>query len=195
MTCDQCLGLLLVSIACFIIGGYLIKDYLQRKKMYSIWISLFYFIAGLIWLFKLFLLDWLFNVYASFEGLFLIIQLIPFLFLMIVLLDFLLVKWIYWLFIIAGIAILSVIHLFFPLNLVMYYVLLGFIITDIILLLMNWTKYKNNRDLGVTLGLGVIFSAYIFLIFYNSEMIHGVLLTVAAFIWGINYTKVTEKVE
>ncbi|MHA1803904.1 MAG: hypothetical protein ACTSU4_05160 [Promethearchaeota archaeon] len=195
MTCDQCLGLLLISIACFIIMIYLTRDYFERKKLYSIWMALFYFIAGLIWLLKFFLLDWLFNVYTSFEAFYLIIQLIPFLFLMIVLLNFLIVKWIYWLFIIAGTAILSIVHSFIPLNLIMYYVLLSFIAADMVLLVLNWRKYKNVRDLGVILGLGVIFSSYFFLMFFNSEMMHGILLTIAALIWGINYTKVTEKVE
>lgn len=193
MACDQCLGLLIISVVCFIIGGYLIKDYSERKKIYSIWLSLFYFIAGAAWLFKLLLLDWLLKIYSLYEGIYLIVQLIPFLFLMIILLDFLLVEWYYWIIIPIATGILALIHFFIPLDLVLVYVQIGFIGGDILLLGKKWLKYKNHRDLGIILGLATLIVAQIFL--FYSEMWYGIILTITSFIWGVNYTIVTKKIE
>lgn len=193
MPCDQCIGLLIISVVSISIGAYLIKDYIERKKLFSILMSIFYFLVGVAWLFKFFLLDWLFNIYSTYESLYLAIELIPFVYLLIIILDFLLVKWYYWMMIIAGTTLFIVIHIFFPLNLVVIYVLYGIIITDVFLFGINWYKYKNNRDIGVLIGLSTIFTAQIY-IFY-STMIYGILLTITAFIWIVNYTKVMDKVE
>ncbi|TFF97063.1 MAG: hypothetical protein EU547_05360 [Promethearchaeota archaeon] len=193
MVCENCLGLIFISIACFIISIILLRKYQEQENQFTLYMVLFFFLAGLGWLFWFLSTDLILNIYENVKGVLFLIGLVPQLILLIFVLTFYEIS----LSIRIGITVitilLTIIHLFFPFLRISTIVSTVIIISNIVLFVINWRKNKDLKSLFFSIGLTLILlgESLIFI----SRLIQGIFLILAAIVWLIAYSGLIEKLE
>ncbi len=193
MSCENCLGLIIIAVGCLCIGPYLIKKYFDdRDDHLTLFLALFFIIGGVGWLIWFLTTEWVLNIYESCVLILIILNFIPQLLLLIFILSYLKAsKWI--IIIVPGVAIvLLIIHLIFPDFYILTISSLVIIVSNIILFIINWRKNKDVKSLGFSTGLVFIFLGEIMLLLTLGLLMHGLFLTAAAIAWVISYSGVLD---
>ncbi len=192
MTCDDCLGLLIISIVCFIITIYLLKKYLDESNKFTLYMVFFFFLAGLGWILWFLAKDWVFNIYDDVREILYLIGVIPLIVLLYFVLTFLEVS-IYIRILTSAIAIVvTITGSLLPEIHIKGLISVVIISVNIVLFIINWRKNNDIKSLGFSIGLAFVFlgESFNFII----PLLHGIFLIVAAIIWVFTYSGLLEKI-
>jgi hypothetical protein len=191
MACEDCLGLIIISIVSFIIGIILVKRYNNQRNKFTLYMAFFFISAGIGWLIWFLSTEWVFDVYESMNVYLVLIGLIPQLILLNFILAFLDISVYIRILIIIVSLIFSIIHQFVPEYRIQTYVSTIIISLNIILFLLNWRRNNDIKSLGFSIGLFLILVAEA--LSPVAKLLHGIFLIIAAIIWGITYSGIFEK--
>lgn len=191
MVCENCFGLLSISIACFIIGLILLKKYFDEENRFTLFMILFFLFAGLGWFFWFITTEMVLNIYNDIKAILMIVGILPQLILLIFILTFYEVSLIIRVIIILVAVFLSILHIFFPLLKISMIVSSVIIISNGILFILNWKKNQDLKSLFFAIGLFLILIGES--LTFISKLIQGIFLTITAIIWFITYSGLLEK--
>ena len=191
MVCENCFGLLSISIACFIIGLILLKKYFDEENRFTLFMILFFLFAGLGWFFWFITTEMVLNIYNDIKAILMIVGILPQLILLIFILTFYEVSLIIRVIIILVAVFLSILHIFFPLLKISMIVSSVIIISNGILFILNWKKNQDLKSLFFAIGLFIILIGES--LTFISKLIQGIFLTITAIIWFITYSGLLEK--
>ncbi|TFF89963.1 MAG: hypothetical protein EU548_05460, partial [Promethearchaeota archaeon] len=144
MVCENCFGLISISITCFLISLILLRKYLNEKNQFTLYMVFFFLLAGLGWFTWLLTTEMVFDVYNEAKSVLMIIGLVPQLVLLTFLLTFFEVSVFIRILIIIAAVFFSILHIFLPSYHISTIVSVIIIISNIILFGINWRK---NNDL------------------------------------------------
>lgn len=190
MACENCLGLIVISITCFIIALILYRKYEEERNQFTLYMVLFFLLAGAGWLFWFLSTDIVLNIYENVKGFLILVGLIPQLVLLLFVLTFYEINILIRIGITIGVILLTILHVFFPFLRLATIVSTMIIISNIVLFVLNWRKNDDLKSLFFSVGLTLILigEALIFI----SRLIQGIFLMITAIIWLITYTSVLE---
>ena len=191
MVCEDCLGLIIISIVSFIIGFILVKRYNNQRNKFTLYMAVFFISAGIGWLVWFLSTEWVFDAYDSMRVYLVFIGIIPQLILLYFILAFLDISAYIRILIIVVSLIFSIIHQFVPEYRIQTYVSTIIISLNIILFLLNWRRNNDIKSLGFSIGLLLILVAEA--LSPVVKLLHGIFLIIAAIIWGVTYSGIFEK--
>ncbi|TXT63823.1 MAG: membrane protein of unknown function [Promethearchaeota archaeon] len=191
MVCENCFGLISISIACFIICILLYRGYQQERNQFTLYMVLFFLIAGAGWLFWFLSTDLVLNIYEDVKNFLIFVGLIPQLILLIFVLTFYEISLLVRVSILMVTIILSIIHLIFPTLRILTIVSTVIIILNIILFIINWRKNQDLKSLLFSIGLALILLGEALI--SVSRLLQGIFLTLTAVIWIVTYSGIIEK--
>ena len=202
MVCENCLGLVIISVSCIIIGILLIEKYFEAKNKFTLYMIIFFFITGVGFFLWFLSTDLVFGIYNDIETLLLIIGLLP----QMVLLYFILAVYEVYLpirvVLIVLSALFSILYLFVPSldiyffdpDLKLYPIISSIIyIANIILFILNWRTNNDLKSLFFSMGLALNLIAMISGQF--SEFIQGLLLIITSLVWIIGYSGLINRLD
>ncbi|TXT63825.1 MAG: membrane protein of unknown function [Promethearchaeota archaeon] len=199
--CENCLGLIIISIVCFGVGIVLIKNFSLQRNVFTLYIALFFILNGFGYLIWFLSTEWIFDVYGEMKNFILLIGFLPQIVLLYFILSFYEVRLYIRITIIIAATVLSTLDLFIPLLRIyifdpsfrLYFIISSIIYTaNIVLFLRNW---RRNNDLNsLFFSLGLFFNMIAMIFNYFSKSIQGVLLMITASIWAITYSNIIDVV-
>jgi hypothetical protein len=201
MVCDNCLGLIIISISCLSISYILFRKYYKDKNPFTGHITLFFFLNGLGFLIWFLSTELVFNIYEEIENILLIIGFLPQIVLLYFILTFYEISLPLRLIIIFAALFFSLMDLFVPILRIyifepsfrLYFIISAMIyFSNIILFLINWRKNEDIKSLFFSLGL--FFNLLAMMISYFSQLLQGIFLIITALIWIVAYSGIIEKV-
>lgn len=191
LVCENCFGLLSISIACFIIALILLKRYVDEENRFTLFMVLFFLFAGLGWFIWFLTTEWILNIYNDVKTILMIVGLLPQLVLLIFILTFYEISRIIRVIIILVTVFLSILHIFLPFLKISTIVSTVIIISNGILFMLNWKRNQDIKSLFFAIGLFLILVGESFT--FISKLIQGIFLTITAIIWLITYSGFLEK--
>jgi len=202
MVCENCLGIILISVSCLIIGILLIEKYFEVRNKFTLYMIIFFFATGLGFFIWFLSTDLVFDIYNEIENILLIIGLLP----QMVLLYFILAVYEVYLpirvVLIVLSALFSILYLFVPFldiyffvpGLKLYPVISSIIyIANIILFILNWRTNNDLKSLFFSIGLTLNLIAMISGEF--SQFIQGVLLILNSLVWIVGYSGLLKRLD
>ncbi len=200
MTCENCLGLLIISITCILISIVLLKTYFELKNQLTVYMVIFFFVTGLGFFIWFLSSELLFDIYAEIENVLLIIGILPQMVLLFFILTIFEISVPVRIIMVIASAVFCILYLFVPFldiyffdpDLKLYPIISSIIyISNIILFLYNWRENKDVKSLFFSIGLILNMMAMISGQF--SEVMQGILLITTAIIWGFAYSGAAER--
>lgn len=191
LACENCFGLLSISIACFIIALILLKRYVDEENQFTLFMVLFFLFAGLGWFIWFLTTEWILNIYNDIKSILMVIGLLPQLVLLIFILTFYEISRSVRVIIILVAVLLSILHIFFPFLKISTIVSTLIIISNGILFMLNWKRNQDIKSLFFAIGLFLILVGES--LTFISKLIQGIFLTITAIIWLITYSGFLEQ--
>jgi len=192
MACDVCLGLLIISITSFIIGGYLLNKYLKNKNTFTAYMVIFFFANGIGFLIRFLTTDWVFNIYQESLEVLVIIGILPQIILLLFVLAFFEVDIKLSIVIVIVVIGLTIVHLFVPQLHILTYVATVIIIANVVLFILNWRRNQDIKSLGFSIGLLCILIGEA--LYVVSPLVNGIFLILTSIAWLITYSGLLEKI-
>ena len=193
MSCEECIGLIVISITSLLIGTWLLKKYLNEKNSFSLYMACFFIISGIGWLFWFLTTEWVLNIYDSLVSVLIFIGAVPQIILLLFILTFFEIKKGIRLLILGLVVIFVIIHVLLPEFRILTYLSVIIIIANVFLFLMNWQKNDDVKSLGFSIGLVLILLGEAMVSI--SHLILGIFLIGASIAWALTYLGILEKIK
>ncbi|TFF89314.1 MAG: hypothetical protein EU549_01070 [Promethearchaeota archaeon] len=192
MVCEECLGELILAIISLLIGIYLSLKFYKERNNFTLYMALFFLLAGIGWLILVISKEWVLGIYELILPILIIIGIIPQLMLLFFILTFLEYSLTRRIGAVIISLLLIILHTFIPQYRIMTIVATIIIVANIILFILNWRRNNDIKSLGFSIGLLLILigESLIFL----SRLIQGIMLFLTAIIWAITYSGILEKI-
>ncbi len=191
MACDNCIGLLVVSIVCLLIAIHLIFKYRADKNKYTLYLTVFFLMGFIAWFLWFLSTEWVFNVFDSIKLFLQTLSLIAQTVLLLFVFDVFEVKKALRIVAVVLVALSAIFHQFYYDLHILIYVSTIIIILNCILFYLNWRRNEDIKSLGFLISL-------IFLLIGEGAgpfvpIIQGIFLIIVAAVWAVTFSGLLEK--